>query len=232
MTTQFSNFMAKLADAEGGFVNHPNDPGGATNRGITIANWKEYGYDKDGDGDIDVDDLRFISEADAQSFYYDQFWKPMLGNSFKNADVAEVVIDHAVNAGKWRATKMLQYILNKYYNANLAQDGVMGPNTLRAANLANQNTLFNKYVELRKNYYNYRANNLAQVPEFIQNFLSTLRLSPSDSAKAFINGWLNRVAKFDKKKALLGGFIVTLIIGTGIYFSMNGTPKFLKNIIQ
>lgn len=50
---------------EGGFVDHPNDPGGATNRGVTIATWRSVGYDKDGDGDIDVDDLRIITAQDA-----------------------------------------------------------------------------------------------------------------------------------------------------------------------
>ena len=43
---------------EGGFVNHPNDPGGATNMGVTLKTWKSQGYDKDGDGDIDVIDLK------------------------------------------------------------------------------------------------------------------------------------------------------------------------------
>ena len=42
---------------EGGFVNDPDDRGGATNKGVTIATWRKVGYDKDGDGDIDVDDL-------------------------------------------------------------------------------------------------------------------------------------------------------------------------------
>ncbi len=45
---------------EGGYVNHPNDKGGPTNKGVTIATWRRVGYDKDGDGDIDVDDLRLL----------------------------------------------------------------------------------------------------------------------------------------------------------------------------
>lgn len=50
---------------EGGFVNDPLDRGGATNKGVTIATWRQVGYDKDGDGDIDVDDLKKITDTDA-----------------------------------------------------------------------------------------------------------------------------------------------------------------------
>jgi len=49
---------------EGGFVNDPDDLGGATNMGVTIGTWKSCGYDKDGDGDIDVDDLRLLTRED------------------------------------------------------------------------------------------------------------------------------------------------------------------------
>ena len=49
---------------EGEFVNDPLDKGGATNKGVTIATWRNVGYDKDGDGDIDVDDLKLLTEDD------------------------------------------------------------------------------------------------------------------------------------------------------------------------
>ena len=52
---------------EGGFVNDPADAGGATNKGVTIATWRNVGYDKDGDKDIDVKDLKLLTDLDVKN---------------------------------------------------------------------------------------------------------------------------------------------------------------------
>ena len=64
---------------EGGYVNHPLDKGGATNKGVTIATWRQVGYDKDGDGDIDVDDLKLLTDADVVN----RVMKPHYWNRWK-----------------------------------------------------------------------------------------------------------------------------------------------------
>jgi lysozyme family protein len=62
-------FLApKIARWEGGFVNDKFDKGGATNMGITLATWKQVGYDKDGDGDIDEQDIKLLNSTAPPSF--------------------------------------------------------------------------------------------------------------------------------------------------------------------
>ena len=59
---------------EGGYVNDPDDVGGATNKGITIATWRLHGCDNDGDGDIDADDLRIITNEQWMEIFKCQYW--------------------------------------------------------------------------------------------------------------------------------------------------------------
>ena len=79
---------------EGGYVNDPHDPGGATNRGVTIATWRQVGYDKDGDGDIDVADLKLITAADAVNrVMKPHFWDRWQADKIKSQSVANLVVD-------------------------------------------------------------------------------------------------------------------------------------------
>ena len=55
-----------ILEQEGGYVNDPDDRGGATNKGVTIATWRANGYDKNGDGRIDENDIKLISVEDAK----------------------------------------------------------------------------------------------------------------------------------------------------------------------
>lgn len=79
---------------EGGFVNHINDKGGATNKGVTIATWKQCGYDKDGDKDIDVDDLRLLSEKDViERVMRPHYWNRWKADDIKDQSLANILVD-------------------------------------------------------------------------------------------------------------------------------------------
>lgn len=116
------NFRAALAVTlkhEGGFVDHPRDPGGATNKGITLATFRRYRPD------ATVADLKAISDDDIESIYWDGYWLPVRGADLSfGVDLA--VFDFGVNSGPSRAVRHLQAV------AGVAQDGVIGPQTLNA----------------------------------------------------------------------------------------------------
>ncbi|APZ53151.1 glycoside hydrolase family 108 protein [Salipiger abyssi] len=126
--------IPRILEHEGGYVNHPNDPGGATNRGVTIGTLRRLGMDLDGDGDIDIADLKALSEADAIKVYKAFYWDKV------SADLLPIGIDYAVadfavNSGPGRAAKYLQRLLS------VTQDGDIGPITLSAAAKSDPATL-------------------------------------------------------------------------------------------
>ena len=64
-----SDIAEAILDREGGFVNDPDDPGGATNFGVTVHTMRRLGLDLDGDGDVDAADVRRLSKAEAREIF-------------------------------------------------------------------------------------------------------------------------------------------------------------------
>lgn len=121
MDRNFQRALSLVLKSEGGFVNDPRDPGGATNKGVTLATFRAY-VDPKGT----VADLKKISDAQVATVYRRQYWDAVHGAELPDG-VDYAVFDFAVNSGPDRAKKYLQAVLG------VAQDGRIGPETIAAA---------------------------------------------------------------------------------------------------
>ena len=125
----FEAAHAHVAKWEGGYFDHPDDPGGVTMYGVSLMFLKELDLwegDIDGDGDIDRDDVLAVTKDTARDIFKRHFWdRPRAGEM--PPLVAVCFYDFAVNAGVPRAARMLQGLLR------VGVDGIVGRNTLTAA---------------------------------------------------------------------------------------------------
>ena len=130
---------------EGGYVDDPADPGGATNMGITLATYREWSDDPHL-GDLQVKDMTLkIARAIYQSLYGNRLRADALPQG-----VYLSVFDMGVNAGIWRSAKLLQQALGF---TGEKVDGSIGPETLAAANRFDAGTLVNNSAERQTAYY-------------------------------------------------------------------------------
>ena len=153
MTQTVYQIAAGIIAREGGFSNDPNDPGGATNYGVTIGTMKRLGLDLDKDGDVDVADVRLMTPEMATDIFIRYYFEgPRIG--MLPECVQASVFDMYVNAGG-NAVKILQTLLRSMGH-DIAVDGAIGPNTANAAQEAatGRETAFaDAYGVARRNYY-------------------------------------------------------------------------------
>ncbi len=151
----FTTAFEKLLKHEGGYVNHKDDRGGATRYGVTEAVAREVGY------------RGVMSELPldlAQRIYKERYWDAVQAEHLP-ADVRYIVFDGAVNSGIVQAAKWLQRA------CGVKDDGVIGPQTIRAANALHSDGLKRRILAQRL------------------RFMATLSNWPT-----FGRGWANRIA--------------------------------------
>ena len=143
----------EIVRREGGYVDDPDDPGGATNFGVTIHTMRRLGVDLDGDGDIDPADVKRLTRAQAIDIFIDHYFhRPRIGALPQ--PLRATVFDMYVNAGG-NAIKILQRMLTEM-GYPCAIDGALGPQTIgaaKAAFAAAPDHIVDAYGIARRNYY-------------------------------------------------------------------------------
>jgi len=143
----------EIVAREGGFVDDPDDPGGATRHGVTIGTLRRLGLDLDGDGDVDAADVRRLTPEDAEAIFIEHYFRrPGIGGL--PPALRASVFDMYVNAGA-NAVKILQRLLREMGH-DVAVDGAIGPRTVAAAAaaaVAAPGHIADAYGIARRNYY-------------------------------------------------------------------------------
>jgi len=118
MADNFSKCLEIILRSEGGYVNHPKDPGGETNLGVTKRVYQEWGGTKN---------MKDLTKDDVAPIYEKNYWaRAKCPDLPSGLDLA--VFDWSVNSGVGRAVKKLQSMIGT------VSDGGIGPNTLKTLN--------------------------------------------------------------------------------------------------
>lgn len=155
---------------EGGFVNDPDDLGGATNMGVTIRTYQDY-RKKKGLPEPDVNDLKNLSKEEWTDIMKGAYWDRWKADQIQNQSIANILVDWVWASGVY-GIKLPQEILE------VTVDGIVGKNTIAAINnYTPQAELFGRIKQARYDYID--------------------RICEKRPAnKKFRNGWRNRIKDF------------------------------------
>ena len=129
-----SKLVPFILQWEGGFVNDPDDLGGATNKGITIGTFTEYKKRK-GQKAPTVDDLKNISDAEWHDVFKSLYWDRWKADEIKSQAIANILVDWVWASGS-HGIKRPQRLLG------VKADGIVGKQTIAALNAMDAATLF------------------------------------------------------------------------------------------
>ena len=135
--SDFNKAFDRVIGHEGGYVNHPRDPGGETNWGVTKRTAQAYGYNGD---------MRSMTRDQAKAIYKRGFWDKVGGDTLPDA-VAFQLFDAAVNHGIGNAVRFMQRALG------VADDGIVGNITLTALRNADANDFLMRFNAARLDFY-------------------------------------------------------------------------------
>lgn len=139
MRSNFDTSLAAVLTHEGGYVNDPQDPGGATNRGVTQGTYDLWRVDHQ----LPPRPVKDITPAEVMAIYKKRYWDAVCGDLLPSG-LDYCLFDFAVNSGPKRAATYLQRVLG------VADDGKIGPETLDAAERVPTTDLIHAIGNLRQ----------------------------------------------------------------------------------
>lgn len=137
MADKFLTFIERILSHEGGYVNHPADPGGETNWGITKRTAMANGYHGS---------MRSLTREKAIEIYRSAFWQRYRCDEMPDA-LAFQFLDVCINHGGGNAARMLQRALG------VADDGIIGKITMNAIHTQPENDVVLKFNAERIVFY-------------------------------------------------------------------------------
>ena len=171
----FSKISSVILQHEGGYVNDPNDRGGETNMGITIATWRAYAPSDLGI-EATTNTLRNMTKEQAEIIYYNHYWEPKGFCKLETIKIALMLYDWTITSG--RAVTQVRKMLHNEYNINLVVSNTMDDDMIHCINaIEDQEQLLSRIAEVRKEYY---------------RSLTITNGEPNAQVR-FLTGWINRV---------------------------------------
>jgi lysozyme family protein len=168
--SNFQECLDLVLKSEGGWVNHPSDPGGETNLGVTKRVWVEYvGHP--------VESLKKLTKEDVAPLYELKYWRPCYCEVLPRG-LDFVVFSMGVNAGPGRSVKLLQSAIG------CVPDGVIGPRTRELISSSNGADIIKKFSTARREYYQ----SLKTFPIFGRGWLLRVDREESEALDMAKNG--------------------------------------------
>jgi lysozyme family protein len=141
MKENFDDALAAVLEHEGGFVNHPKDPGGMTNLGVTKRVWETWVGKT-----VSEADMRALTPATVAPMYRKQYWDAVKGDELPSG-LDYLMFDFAINAGVSRAIRTMQKAIGT------TPDGAIGPKTMQALRDADPDALIAKFSDEKEAFY-------------------------------------------------------------------------------
>lgn len=190
----YRKFFPFVVRWEGGYVNDPDDSGGATNRGITYQTYNSLAKTVLGVNPSETH-FRGLTKTDAEKIF-EWFWnKATYNNSVKSQAISEVLTSWFWGSGG-DGLKDFQAMLNEKFGKRLSIDGQIGPVSVTAINSIDESKLFKASIERREKW-----------------FRDLVRRRPKDYK--FLNGWLRRLKSFASRHSNL---MTVAGVGLGMAF--------------